>query len=95
VEFLGRVLDGVTVGMLIGICGVQILSGMSVRGPPSKECLTWNRRWLKIIESPANNCTCGLLLFNWVVALMPSVLLEVPVSSSSFPQNRDWIESRK
>jgi hypothetical protein len=72
--FLGSVLEGVTVGMLIGICGVQILSGMSVRGPPSKECLTWNRKWLEIIESPANNRTCGLLLFNLVVALMPSVL---------------------
>jgi hypothetical protein len=68
-------LDGVTVRMLIGICGVQILSGMSVRGPPSKECLTWgNQRWLKIIELPANSRTFGLLLFNLVVALMPSVL---------------------
>jgi hypothetical protein len=40
--FLGSVLDGVTVGMLMGICCVQILAGMFVRDPSSQECLTWN-----------------------------------------------------
>jgi hypothetical protein len=75
--FLGSVLDGVTMGMLIGNWGVQILSGMSVRAPPSKECLTWNQTSIRVIGWTVSTLTSPLG--------MPSPLSTSPIPISIWP----------